>query len=149
MTVDEKPKAGDNEISLEARIIPKIINVAVLAVKPHVEKKVAIYELVDLCKNLTCELDAQRLLLHLPAKVVVPSHKLGRLKRSFETQEYFHYERVMGNGRTVWVTVRGALTDPGELFAYAYVILDLWAKEFTDAEIKLSDGSAITFDHRP
>jgi hypothetical protein len=147
MTVDEKLKDAHKEATLG--VIPKIINVAVLAVKPHVAKKDAINELMYLCQNVTCELDAQRMLLSLPAKVEILSWKLGRLKRSFETQEYFHYERVMGNGRTVWVTVKDALADPGELFARAYVILDLWAKEFTNAEIKFTDGSAITFDHRP
>ena len=124
-----------------------ILKVALLGTHEGISKDRAIKELMRLGENIGYEITARRFLGFPPKSVKVSSDNLEEFKKIFETQEFFHYQRIdLNTGREIWVTLEDPDADPDGFFKFALgLISDLpWG-----ASIVLQEGAIITFDRSP
>ena len=136
----------------------KIWNIAVVDMLPGVSQSDAAKALMEMGENVQDEVSARRLLRELPKQVKVKGRDLEKFKKVFETAEWFHHERVIGdrqmNNRSVWVTRRDPDADVETLFMIAEGLMmdQRWHPIFKDCQIiKKLEGEdvMITFDRRP
>jgi len=135
----------------------KVWNIALVDLKPGVDRAKAAEELVRLGENVGDPFSAHKLLRTLPKQVKVKSCHLEEFKELFETQEYFHHQRIVGNAtqpqgnREVWVTLRDPDASPEAFFALTVGLISQppWDKVLREAQIVLKNGVVITLDKEP
>jgi hypothetical protein len=133
----------------------RVWNIAVVGVQPGVWKATAIKELVRLGENIGDEFTARRLLKELPKQVMVKNENLDDFKKVFETVEYFHHERIVGdrqkNNRECWITLSDPDASPDAFAAMigGLLMLEPWDRVLEGAQITLKNGVVITLDRRP
>jgi hypothetical protein len=134
----------------------KVWNIALVDLKPGVDRAKAAEELVRLGENVGDPFTAHKLLRSLPKPVKVKDDNLKAFKTLFETQEYFHHQRVMGHqtlpeNREVWVTLRDPDASPEMYFALTVGLISQqpWDKVLRGAQIILKNGVVITLDKEP
>jgi hypothetical protein len=134
----------------------KIWNVALVDLKPGVDKSKAVEELVRLGENVGDPFSAHKILRALPKSIKVKSSHLEEFKGLFKTQEYFHHQRFLGGrspseDREVWVTLRDPDASPEVFFALVSGLISQqpWDKVLWEAQIILKDGVVITLDKEP
>lgn len=135
----------------------KVWNIALVDLKPGVDRTKAAEELVRLGENVGDPFSAHKILRSLPKQIKVKDDNLEALKEVFETQEWFHHERVLvGNnmppeGRTVWVTLKDPDANPEMFFALVTGLINQppWDKVLWEAQIVLKNGVVITLDKEP
>ncbi len=134
----------------------KVWNIALVDLKSGVEKSRAAGELVRLGENVGDLFSAHKLLRTLPKQVKVKDGNLEALKEIFETQEYFHHQRLTDDldkvkGREIWVTLRDPDASPEAYFILAIGLISQppWDKVFREGQIVLKNGVVITLDKEP
>lgn len=135
----------------------RVWNIALVGIQPGVDRAKAAEELVRLGENVGDPLSAHRILRSLPKQVKVRNDNLDEFKKVFETQEYFHHQRVIGHrdrpdeNREVWVTLRDAESSPEAYFALIVGLISQppWDKVLRGGQISLQNGVVITLDRSP
>lgn len=134
----------------------RVWNVALVGIHKGVDRSKAAEELVRLGENVGDPLSAHRILRTLPKQVRVRNDNLDDFKKIFETQEYFHHQRVIGHkdrpeNREVWVTMRDAEASPEAYFALIVGLISQppWDKVLRGGQIILQSGVVITLDRSP
>lgn len=135
----------------------RVWNIALVDLKPGVDREKAAQELVRLGENVGDPFSAHKILRSLPKSIKVKDDNLEAFKEVFETQEYFHHERILvGNnlpteGRQVWVTLRDPDTSPEMYFALLTGLINQppWDKVLRESHIILKNGVVLTLDKEP
>lgn len=134
----------------------KTLNLALIGLQSGVDKSEAVGELVRLGDNVGDPFTAHKLLRDLPTRVKVKEEHLQEFKKVFDTQEYFHHQRIVGHlhevvNREVWVTLRDSEASPDIFFAMIIGLISQppWDKVLRGATIKLANGVTITLDKEP
>jgi hypothetical protein len=135
----------------------RVWNIALVEVKPGIDRAKAAEELVRLGENVGDPFSAHKILRALPKSIKVKSSHLEEFKELFETQEYFHHQRYLvgphlpPQGREVWVTMRDPDASPEVFFAMVTGLISQppWDKVLQEAQIVLKSGVVITLDKEP
>jgi len=134
----------------------RVWNVALVDLKPGADRAKAAKELVRLGENVGDPFSAHKILRSLPKSIKVKDDNLEAFKEIFETQEYFHHQRIIGlrhkvENREVWVTLRDLDESPDVHFALVTALLNQppWDSVLREAQICLRKGVVITIDRRP
>jgi hypothetical protein len=132
----------------------KIWNIAVVDLLPGINRSAAATALMRMGANVEDEIGARRLLNSLPKQVQVRGKDLEQFKQVFETAEWFHHERVIGDhkmrNRSVWVTLVDPDANPEALFIMAQALMmdERYCGLFRDCRV-VKDNFSISFDRRP
>lgn len=134
----------------------RVWNVALVDVKPGVDRADAAEELVSLGENVGDPFSAHKILRELPKQIKVKDENLEAFKKIFETQEYFHHQHILGGpgdprSREIWVTLRDPSSRPDAFFAMISALIQQppWDKVLREAQIVLKSGVVITLDKEP
>lgn len=134
----------------------KVWNIALVDLKPGIDRAKAAKELVRLGENVGDPFSAHKILRSLPKQVKVKDDNLQAFKEVFETQEYFHHQRIIGHrdrpeNREVWVTLRDPDASPEGYFAMVVGLISQppWDKVLRESQIILKNGVVITLDKEP
>lgn len=138
----------------------KVWNVALVGVRHKLSPLTAAEKLVELSESVADVFTARKLLRDLPKSIKVANSKLAQFKETFETEEYFHHQRVVSVGppesgimRDVWITLRDPDEDPDIYFGLASDLLNVaigkHAPLMFGAQIVLKAGVVITYDREP
>lgn len=134
----------------------RIWNVALVDLRPGTNRAEAAKELVRLAENVGDQFSAHKILRDLPKSIKVKGTNLEEFKKLFDTQEYFHHQRVVGldhkvENRTIWVTLRDPDANPENYFALMSALIRQppWDKVLLESQIILKNGVVITLDKEP
>jgi hypothetical protein len=134
----------------------KVWNIALVDLKPGVDRSKAAEELVRLGENVGDPFSAHKILRTLPKQIKVKDDNLTAFKELFETQEYFHHQRILqfdniAVTREVWVTLRDPDSSPESYFALISALIRQppWDKVLREGQIILKNGVVITLDKEP
>jgi hypothetical protein len=132
------------------------LNIALVGVRSGVWTATAAKELERMGENVSDAFTARRILKELPKSIQVLPENLEEFKTVFETQEFFHHQRIVGRldkveNREVWVTLRNLGEKPDSYFAIVVGLISQppWDKVLEGATIKLKNGVVITLDKEP
>lgn len=130
--------------------------IALCGVKNNSKGKAA-KELVRLGENVDNELAARRILKNLPHPIHVKNNNLDEFKEIFDTQEFFHHQKYLGDplkgipNKEVWVTLKDPSENPSYYFHLASKLISsdsIW-DSVKEAKIILNEDVVLTIGRRP